>query len=221
MNSQESSAAWRVGWREVGSCDMSLLGKLGNAFADLSGFEVFAELLPGSDHSDAVELDVARLRQPRDSSCGFVAALMVAWTFRSPRTKAGGTRTISGIGSSLLAEGERGLLHPWQALSNAVRSRGTTSGPSATWARPPPLNGPLISMRDSPTAEPEDLNRSRGRATRRQCPRRSHGPARADLRQTERWSAPRARPSTFPCRAARSPAGAGPCDPRTPMRTNQ
>lgn len=76
---------------------MSLLGKIGNTFADLTGFEVYGERLAGSDHPAAIVLDVPGLRQTRDFSCGYVAALMVVWTFRRPRTKAGETRSMTSL----------------------------------------------------------------------------------------------------------------------------
>ncbi|MCL4750429.1 MAG: C39 family peptidase [Myxococcales bacterium] len=76
---------------------MTLLGKLGNAFADISGCEVYGERLAGSDHPDAVVLDVPGLRQTRDYSCGYAAALMVMWTFRLPRTKAGQTKSMTSL----------------------------------------------------------------------------------------------------------------------------
>lgn len=76
---------------------MSLLGKFGNAFADLTAVEVFGERLAGSDHPDAVVLDVPGLRQTRNFSCGFVAALIVVWTFRRPRTKAGQTKSMTSL----------------------------------------------------------------------------------------------------------------------------
>ncbi len=76
---------------------MTLLGKLGNAFADISGCEVYGERLAGSDHPDAVVLDVPGLRQTRDYSCGYVAALMVVWTFRRPRSRAGQTKSMTAL----------------------------------------------------------------------------------------------------------------------------
>ncbi len=76
---------------------MSLFGKIGNTFADLTGVEVYGERLAGSDHPGAVVLDVPGLRQTRDYSCGYVAALMVMWTFRRPGTKAGQTKSMTSL----------------------------------------------------------------------------------------------------------------------------
>lgn len=76
---------------------MTLLGRIGNTFADISGVEVFGERLAGSDDPRAVVLDVPGLRQIRDYSCGFVAALMVVWTFRRPRTKASQTKSMTSL----------------------------------------------------------------------------------------------------------------------------
>lgn len=87
---------------------MSLLGKIGSTFADLTDVEVYGERLARSDHPDAVVLDVPGLRQTRDYSCGFVAALMVVWTFRRPRTKAGQTKSMTSLWYRLEPDTETG-----------------------------------------------------------------------------------------------------------------
>lgn len=105
---------------------MTLLGRIGNTFADLSGVEVFGERLAGSDHPDAAVLDVPGLRQTRDYSCGYVAALMVVWTLRRPRTKAGETRSMTSLWHRVEPDTETGT--STTRMISALRASGIGVG---------------------------------------------------------------------------------------------